>query len=47
MNLYYMRLLNEGMAGMTHAKDIRTAEALVEAPLPQDMLGAMRPGEKC
>jgi hypothetical protein len=41
MNLYYMRLLNEGMAGMTHAKDIRTAEALLDAPLPQDMLGAM------
>jgi phenylpropionate dioxygenase-like ring-hydroxylating dioxygenase large terminal subunit len=41
MNLYYMRLLNEGMAGMTHAKDIRTAEALLDAPLPQDMVGAM------
>src|SRR5260370_33374971 len=41
MNLYYMRLLNEGMAGMTHAKDIRTAEGLLDAPLPPDMVGAM------
>jgi hypothetical protein len=40
MNVYFMRVLNEGMAGMTHAKDIKTAEALVGTTLPSDMVGA-------
>ena len=30
-------LLNEGMAGMTHAKDVAAAEALLETPLPEDL----------
>ena len=41
MNLYFMRLLNKGMAGMTHEKDIRTAEALLDSALPSDITGAM------
>ncbi len=40
MNLYFMRLLNKGMAGMTHEKDIRTAEALLDSALPSDITGA-------
>jgi phenylpropionate dioxygenase-like ring-hydroxylating dioxygenase large terminal subunit len=40
MNLYFMRVLNQGMAGMTHEKDIRTAERLVDTPLPGDPAGA-------
>jgi Rieske 2Fe-2S family protein len=40
MNLYFMRLLNKGMAGMTHEKDIRTAEALLDSALPGDITGA-------
>ncbi len=40
MNLYFMKMLNEGMAGMTHLKDIQTAEALVETQLPEDFVGA-------
>ena len=28
MNIHFMRVLNEGMAGMTHRKDIEAAEAL-------------------
>jgi phenylpropionate dioxygenase-like ring-hydroxylating dioxygenase large terminal subunit len=40
MNIYFMKLLNEGMAGMTHVKDVRTAEALVETQLPEDFAGA-------
>jgi glycine betaine catabolism A len=40
MNVHFMRVLNEGMAGMTHAKDIRVAEALLDTPLPDDIVGA-------
>ena len=40
MNLHFMKVLNAGMAGMTHAKDVRTAEALVDTPLPEDLVGA-------
>ena len=40
INLHFMKVLNEGMAGMTHAKDIRTAEALADTPLPEDFAGA-------
>ncbi|MGE0385164.1 MAG: SRPBCC family protein [Gammaproteobacteria bacterium] len=36
----YMRILSEGMAGMTHEKDIRIAEGLRETALPQDFTGA-------
>ncbi len=37
LNLHFMRVLNEGMAGMTHAKDIRVAESLRETPLPEEI----------
>jgi glycine betaine catabolism A len=40
MNIYFMRVLNEGMAGMTHAKDVRVAESLVNTELPEDVIGA-------
>jgi glycine betaine catabolism A len=40
MNLYYMRLLNKGMAGMTHERDVRVAESLLDTPLPSDLAGA-------
>jgi Rieske 2Fe-2S family protein len=40
MNLHFMRVLNTGMAGMTHAKDIRTAEALLDTQLPEDFAAA-------
>jgi phenylpropionate dioxygenase-like ring-hydroxylating dioxygenase large terminal subunit len=40
MNLYFMRVLNEGMAGMTHAKDVRVAESMVDTQLPEDIVGA-------
>ncbi len=40
MNIHFMRVLNEGMAGMTHRKDIEVAETLREAPLPPDITGA-------
>jgi len=40
MNLYFMRVLNEGMAGMTHAKDVRVAESMVGTELPEDIMGA-------
>ena len=42
MNLYFMRLLNQGMAGMTHEKDIRVAESLLETELPGDPAGASK-----
>ncbi len=41
LNIRAMRILNEGMAGMTHAKDIAVAEALLDTPLPPDVPGAM------
>jgi Rieske 2Fe-2S family protein len=41
LNIRAMRILNEGMAGMTHAKDIAVAEALLDTPLPPDVAGAM------
>ena len=40
MNLYFMRLLNKGMAGMTHEKDIKVAERLLDTKLPDDPAGA-------
>ena len=40
INIYFMKVLNEGMAGMTHQKDIETAEALLVADLPEDMAQA-------
>jgi Rieske 2Fe-2S family protein len=40
MNVYYMRLLNEGMAGMTHEKDVRAAETLLDTELPADAAAA-------
>jgi Ring hydroxylating alpha subunit (catalytic domain) len=40
LNLYFMRVLNEGMAGMTHAKDVRVAESLVNTELPEDVVAA-------
>lgn len=40
LNIHFMRVLNEGMAGMTHRKDIAVAEALRDSPLPADIAGA-------
>ncbi len=40
MNLHFMKILNEGMAGMTHAKDIRTAEAIARRSCPRISSGA-------
>ena len=40
MNIYFMKVLNEGMAGMTHKKDIEVAEALRNTDLPEDMVQA-------
>ena len=40
LNLHFMKVLNVGMAGMLHAKDIAVAEALVETQLPEDFAGA-------
>jgi len=40
MNLHFMKILNVGMAGMTHAKDIAVAEALGATQLPEDFAGA-------
>ncbi|MGE0386707.1 MAG: SRPBCC family protein [Gammaproteobacteria bacterium] len=36
LNIHFMRILNEGMAGMTHEKDIRVAEGLRNIDLPAD-----------
>jgi glycine betaine catabolism A len=38
MNIYFMKVLNEGMAGMTHAKDIEVAEELRHIDLPEDLV---------
>ena len=40
-NLYFMRTLGEGMAGMTHENDIRIAEGLQDLELPSDPAEAM------
>ena len=40
-NLYFMRTLGEGMAGMTHENDIRIAEGLQNMELPADPAAAM------
>ena len=40
-NLYFMRTLGEGMAGMTHENDIRIAEGLQNIELPTDPAAAM------
>lgn len=34
MNIHFMKVLSEGMAGMTHAKDVLTAERMIDTPLP-------------
>jgi phenylpropionate dioxygenase-like ring-hydroxylating dioxygenase large terminal subunit len=34
--IHHMRVLNEGMAGMTHEKDVRVAEGLRDLELPAD-----------
>ncbi len=39
-NINYMRIMNEGMAGMTHAKDLAIAESLIDTPLPTDPAAA-------
>lgn len=36
----FMRILNEGMAGMTHIKDVRIAQGLRNTRLPKDPVGA-------
>lgn len=40
MNIHYMRVLNQGMAGMTHEKDIHVAETLSDLELPKDVFEA-------
>lgn len=40
MNLHFMRVLSDGMAGMTHAKDVAVAAGLAGTQLPEDMAGA-------
>jgi hypothetical protein len=43
MNIHFMKVLSEGMAGMTHAKDIAVAEQLRETTtLPPDVREATR-----
>ncbi|MGO8856865.1 MAG: aromatic ring-hydroxylating oxygenase subunit alpha [Steroidobacteraceae bacterium] len=41
LNIHFMKVLNEGMAGMTHRKDIAVAEALRDEPLPRPLPEAM------
>ena len=36
MQIHYMKTLSEGMAGMTHLKDVRVAEGLRNIELPAD-----------
>lgn len=36
LNIHFMKVLSEGMAGMTHQKDIATAEQLFETALPSN-----------
>jgi glycine betaine catabolism A len=40
LNLYFMRTLNTGMAGMTHLRDIEAAEQLATMNLPEDVRAA-------
>ena len=41
LNIHFMKVLNSGMAGMTHAKDIAVAEAMRdETDLPANVLAA-------
>lgn len=40
MNIQGMRVLNQGMAGMTHEKEIRVAETLRGTELPSDIAAA-------
>jgi phenylpropionate dioxygenase-like ring-hydroxylating dioxygenase large terminal subunit len=40
--IHHMKVLNEGMAGMTHEKDIRVAEGLRDLELPADPALAMK-----
>ena len=42
LNIHFMRVLSEGMAGMTHEKDVRVAQALRDLPLPSDPIEASR-----
>src|SRR5262249_25463420 len=39
--LHFMRILNVGMAGMIHDKDVRVAEGLSDIALPDDPLEAL------
>jgi Rieske 2Fe-2S family protein len=39
-NIDYMRIISDGMAGMAHAKDVATAESLIDTPLPTDAAAA-------
>jgi phenylpropionate dioxygenase-like ring-hydroxylating dioxygenase large terminal subunit len=41
LNIHAMRVLSEGMAGMTHAKDVRVAEGLRGTELPSDLPSAL------
>lgn len=41
-DLRYLRTMNEGMAGMVHADDVRIAEGLRDVELPDDPSEAMR-----
>jgi nitrite reductase/ring-hydroxylating ferredoxin subunit len=41
INLRFMRLLSDGMAGMTHANDVRIAEGLRDIELPNDPAAAL------
>jgi len=34
LNIHFMRVLNEGMAGMTHARDVAVAESIRDTELP-------------
>jgi len=36
MNIHFMRTLSDGMAGMTHANDVRIADGLRDVELPAD-----------
>ncbi len=40
-NIRYMRILSDGMAGMTHANDVRIAEGLRDIDLPSNPAQAM------
>lgn len=40
MNIKFMRVISEGMAGMIHAKDVAVAESLRDVELPADPAGA-------